>query len=172
MLSMVRSGLFGKSVIDEAVLSRQAAAAGTVPSDAMDLSRSDAVLLAVTALLLIVGSFATQVAAGTWEEIRTEMDALREAKQGQTGSENREEMGILEMLAIEESEVRSCKLLLLQRYQYASIFAQLPKPIRAINDELKGASKRLKTVISDEVRFRLQTCNSTELPLILFISGG
>ena len=34
----------------------------------------------VTGLLLVVGSFATQVASNTWTEIRTEMETLREKK--------------------------------------------------------------------------------------------
>ena len=38
------------------------------------------VCMYLAGLLLIVGSFATQVASNTWTEIRSEMETLREKK--------------------------------------------------------------------------------------------
>jgi len=142
-----RTGLFGKSVIDEAIRSRQIV--GAIDSG-VDISQSDLVLLSVVALVLVVGSFATQVAANTWTEIKAEMDTLRAASkvsganvaiedmskkvelaEWEDSNGEAKEMSILDMLAIEESE--------------------LPAPLKSINEQVKRASSKLKKAIRDEV---------------------
>jgi len=141
-------GLFGKSVIDEAIRSRQVI---DPLSSEVDVSQNDIVLLSVVALVLVVGSFATQVAANTWTEIKTEMDTLRAASQlssavvdedisksieipeweeNNVDSKGEKNMSILDMLAIEESE--------------------LPSFLRSINDQIKRSSSKLKKAIRDE----------------------
>lgn len=61
-------GLFGKSLIDE-------------PTSATGALRGkDAVLLGVLALVILVGSFATQLAASTWQEIQDEIKVFSNEK--------------------------------------------------------------------------------------------
>lgn len=121
-------GLFGKSVIDEAVI-RKSQVVG--PVDAAGVGSSDLILFSVVALVITVGSFATQVAASTWQEIKEEMNLLRTAQSGENIDEEVEEMGVMEMLAIKEGD--------------------LPAPIERVIAEMKGAWSRLRQVLLDEV---------------------
>ena len=83
--------------------------------------------------------------------------------------EDEQEMGILEMLAIDQNEVgrltgvfilfdlcicmHVCTLYVYFSYCFYNL--QLPGPIRSISQEVQGASQRLKTVIRNEVRLPL-----------------
>jgi uncharacterized membrane protein YdjX (TVP38/TMEM64 family) len=132
-------GLFGKSLIDEKDL---ASAGGEY---------GDMALLGFISVVILVGAFATEVAASTWEEIQKEndLDMLNNPSSDQM---------VIDGIAIEGMKAGSeveMKLANSQVFRMLGVTAgdlgKLPGWLRRSIDDVFSAQNRVDTVIADEI---------------------
>jgi uncharacterized membrane protein YdjX (TVP38/TMEM64 family) len=146
-------GLFGQSVLQN-------------PTGTGEGSTSDMVLLLVVGVVVLVGTFATQLVADTWSEIQSEMQEIQAQKEaqrlevdgalgseggnsvnssgssGSSGSSSGGDLDLFTMLGIVDGD--------------------LPKPVEKVKRELSGAWGRVDKVIEDEWRLLLDAGEDEE----------
>ena len=135
-------GLFGKSIID---------------GDDGNGVYNDVVLLAFISVLILVGTFATQVAAATWEEIQNE-NKLEEMKDINTSNDittttsainTTEKVNMINLSEAEKSLVTSPFFVM--SGITATDYSKWPNFIKSLINDIASAQNRVKIVIDDEV---------------------
>jgi uncharacterized membrane protein YdjX (TVP38/TMEM64 family) len=106
-------GIFGKSIIDN-----------TATSD------GDVILLVVVAVVVLVGTYATQIASQAWDEMQDEIRELGEIADGDASPAS-SDTSLFGLLGIKDTD--------------------LPSWARDVKCSFQAAASRLETVISDEI---------------------